>query len=338
MRVTRECAGAGSDATSQAAANVTDRRSATQKAWEHIFSKRGTTEVLDNFKILFPIDDFEYWQFSPLHKAVLAIGGTSLRELLQSNVSIDTINRTDSYGRTPLHWAALRGDLNSVELLLDSGADISATDELQNTPLLYAASADAARIVELMILRRADVNAVNSRGDSPLHFAARHREDAHVVRILVLAGARVDCKNKLGNTPIAGAAIMNRLSSGKYLLQNGADKDSSNKYGHTPLRETIHHNCHEFLEMLLREGARYDTINKSGSSILHAIALEGNTETVSILRAANMMGLDVNLRNAKGDTALDVYKKRIITPEGFPEAFSDLVASCHMAQSSCSGP
>jgi ankyrin repeat protein len=309
------------------AKEVVNQRSATQKAWEHIFTKRGTPDVLDRLQILFPNDDLEYWMFSPLHKSVLGLDGLLMSDLLGSHSGVVEVDHRDARRRTPLHWAALRGDLEAVELLLGAGADVDVVDEFNCTPLLYAVSSAVPRIVELLILRRANVNFTNNRGDTPLHYAARHKDDLESVKILVQAGARVDQKNFLGNTPFAGAAITNRVASGKYLLQCGADKQSSNKYGDTPLREAVHHNCHEFLQMLLNVGTRHDDINKSGSSVLHALALEGDTKTVEILRAASMTDLDTQLKNTRGEMPMDVCRKRIGAPEGFKEAFSQLLST-----------
>lgn len=261
-----------------------------------------------------------------MHKAVLAIEGFCLTKLLESDISIDKVNAVDARGLTGLHWAALRGDLKAVEFLLDAGADVDPVDQFRCTPLIYAVSCPTLRILELLILRRANVNSVNKRGDTPLHYAARHRDNAESVQILIQAGAEVDRKNFLGNTPFVGAAIMNRVASGRYLLEKGAEKHSCNKYGDTPLRETVYHNCHEFLQMLLDMGTRYDDVNSSGSSILHAVALEGDVETVKILQTANLTGLNAQLRNAKGETAMEVLQNRMSPPVGFLEAFSQLLA------------
>ncbi|KAH7139705.1 ankyrin repeat-containing domain protein [Dactylonectria estremocensis] len=303
--------------------------SATQKAWEHIFTKRGTPAILDSFKTLFPYDNLDHWNFSPLHKAVLGVEGFTLSQFVDSSTSVPGVHpdNTDAQQRTALHWAALRGDLSAVELLLNVKADVHVVDEFNCTPLTYAASAAIPRIVELLILSGANVNHVNGRGDSPLHYAARHKDDVESVRILVHAGAEVDRKNPLGNTPFAGAAIANRTAAGKYLLDEGADRYSTNKYGDSPLRETIHHNCHEFLCMLLEDGARYDDTNNHGSSLLHAIALEGDIKTIQIVKAAHLSGLDHQLKNTRGETAMDFCHKRIGAPEGFKEAFSDLVST-----------
>lgn len=53
--------------------NPSIRRSATEKAWDRVFTNHDKSQALDAFKTLFPNTDLECWQFSPLHEAVLGI-------------------------------------------------------------------------------------------------------------------------------------------------------------------------------------------------------------------------------------------------------------------------
>ncbi|KAL1872012.1 hypothetical protein VTK73DRAFT_1756 [Phialemonium thermophilum] len=307
--------------------------SATQRAWENIFTNRCTAEVVDAFKSLFADDDMDYWMFPALHKAVLGIEGLKLEKLLSPNSVASDINARDARRRTALHWAALRGDLGAVESLLEVGVEVNVIDSLQCTALIYGAATGVARIVELLLLSGADVHASNHRGDTPLHFAARHKDDVESAKVLLRAGARVDCRNNLGNTPFAGAAITNSFAVGRYLLKCGADRHTKNKFGDTPLRETIHHNCHGFLQMLLEDETSFDDVNKHGSSLLHALALEGDLETLQILSNASLGGLDARQTNNRGETAVDICRKRIGVPDEFKKAFLQLVEKLGYPQS-----
>jgi hypothetical protein len=142
------------------------------------------------------------------------------------------------------------------------------------------------------------------------------------VKLLLQAGSPVNCQNIYGHTPFIGAAIKNRYEIGAYLLQNGADMHRAGNNNDTPLFEAIFHNSHEFLRFLLSKGAKHTSVNKSGSTILHAAALEADPETIKILEESKPGGLDIDLCDKNGKTALEISKQRVAPPDGFREAFS----------------
>lgn len=59
-------------------------------------------------------------------------------------------NKTLLRGTTPLHIAAVRGDLGMVRELITAGADITATDSVFNTPLYYAGKAHHSEVVDVL--------------------------------------------------------------------------------------------------------------------------------------------------------------------------------------------
>ncbi len=70
------------------------------------------------------------------------------------------INAKDDDGFTPLHWTAIKGHKEIVELLIDNGANVNPKgDEFGMTPLHKAASKGHREITELLIANGADVNA-----------------------------------------------------------------------------------------------------------------------------------------------------------------------------------
>lgn len=72
--------------------------------------------------------------------------------------------------RLLIHWAALGGNENLVDFLLNSGSSVDPKDDTNCTPLILAASAGRYEVVKLLASRGADVNHKTNRGQSSLHY------------------------------------------------------------------------------------------------------------------------------------------------------------------------
>jgi peptidoglycan/LPS O-acetylase OafA/YrhL len=81
----------------------------------------------------------------------------------------ETIDSPDpELGITPLGWAALKGELDVVTRLLESGADVNRANRDGSTPLHCAAFLGRHEVVAVLIAHGADVNARNHAGEHPL--------------------------------------------------------------------------------------------------------------------------------------------------------------------------
>lgn len=134
-----------------------------------------------------------------------------------------------------IHDAALRADLDQVELLLDSDATLVNTHAGRGkTPLHQAVTSGSDEMVALLLRRGADPNATDDTGMTPLHVAASWTTTARA-GLLVEAGAEVDARDSIGNTPLHEAALNGRGSMSYFLLKSGADPRVENALGQTPL-------------------------------------------------------------------------------------------------------
>ena len=77
--------------------------------------------------------------------------------LIQKGADVNLKNTKD--GLTPLMVAAYNGDMEMVDLLLKSKADVNAADSKGNTPLMIASANDDAEMVKWSIENGAKVNA-----------------------------------------------------------------------------------------------------------------------------------------------------------------------------------
>ncbi len=105
-------------------------------------------------------------------------------------------------------WAAAQsGDLDAIERHLKSGVAVDAIDpERGGTPLVWAAIAGRAETVQRLIDRGADVNVVGSDGGTALHGAAFLGHEK-TVEVLIRNGANLSVVNKDGSTPLDAALL-----------------------------------------------------------------------------------------------------------------------------------
>ena len=123
----------------------------------------------------------------------------------------DVINAKDNDGKTALMGAAVNGHTQTVQLLLEKGADVNAVIEkdyrigylekwqVGKTALIYAAANGHTKIVQLLLEKGADVNAKKYDGSTALMLAA---DNGHtkIVKLLIEKGADVNAKNNYGLT------------------------------------------------------------------------------------------------------------------------------------------
>ncbi|HLV98433.1 MAG TPA: sigma-70 family RNA polymerase sigma factor [Ktedonobacterales bacterium] len=103
-------------------------------------------------------------------------------------------------GFTPLHRAAVNGDVALASLLLAQGADPNARADLGQTPLHMAVLAGQAASVVCLLASGADPNLGAHHSMTPLHWAVCH-ERRDLAQLLLAAGARADLPDAGQRTP-----------------------------------------------------------------------------------------------------------------------------------------
>lgn len=101
-------------------------------------------------------------------------------------------------GYSPLHYAATRGHLDVLQLLLDFGWSIDTRNDLFETPLHLAAYNGHTLSAECLLDRGADVNALNRDDETPLFYATR-KKHFRVARLLIRRECDLSIKNRFGD-------------------------------------------------------------------------------------------------------------------------------------------
>ena len=145
----------------------------------------------------------------------------AVRTLLQKKADV---NAPQIDGTTALHWAVQADDLETADLLIRAGANVSAANRAGATPLLLAAVNGNAAMIEKLIKAGADPNApLTKSGDTALMMAARTGK-IDAVKVLLDRGAKVNAKETWGDTTALMWAVSERHPDVvKLLIERGAD-------------------------------------------------------------------------------------------------------------------
>ena len=176
---------------------------------------------------------------------------------------------------TPLHDAAIRGDVDKARELLKHG--------------------------------RYDVNCRSGYGQTPLHYACRDRHVDMVRMLITEFQADTTLQDRLGNTPLHEEAVW---GSGEVALtlitEFGCDANLPNIDGYTSLHRACEYG-HASVVWKIGKYASVLATDKNGDTPLHIAAAGGQMECVQAL-----LQLDppIMLRNAAGKTARDIARHR----------------------------
>jgi ankyrin repeat protein len=275
------------------------------------------------------IDHAELWCFSRLHKVVLGILHLNLEMELRDPGIASLIDSYDLHGKTPLHWAAARGDVRATEHLLRAGAArvLEKRDNDGKTALHLAVATHNVRCVEVLLMAGANVHARDSRGDDAFLIAVYSQDETAVLEALLLGGSSLDSRNSGNTSALQSAAAQNWTKICAYLLEKGADIDSFDDNGDTPLFETIYYNCYGPLSLLLGQSINLGHTNRYGWTALHVAALYGDEKTLQMLASARLVGIDSEAKDLKGRTAKEAFKTRHESPNELKMGFENLLTS-----------
>nr|XP_012300437.1 ankyrin repeat domain-containing protein 29 isoform X2 [Aotus nancymaae] len=205
-------------------------------------------------------------------------------------------------------WAARRGNLALLKLLLNSGrVDVDCRDSHGTTLLMVAAYAGHIDCVRELVLQGADINLQRESGTTALFFAAQQGHN-DVVRFLFGFGASTEFRTKDGATALFLAAQGGYLDVIRLLLASGAKVNQPRQDGTTALLKAANKGYNDVIQELLKFSPTLGIL-KNGTSALHAAVLSGNIKTVALLLEA---GADPSLRNKANELPAELTKNERI--------------------------
>ncbi|KAI5616475.1 ankyrin repeat domain-containing protein 12 isoform X1, partial [Silurus asotus] len=142
----------------------------------------------------------------------------------------DKVNKRNERGETPLHMAAIRGDVKQVKELIGLGADVNMKDFAGWTPLHEACNLGYYDVAKVLIGAGAEVNTQGLDDDTPLHDASSsgHKD---IVKLLLQHGGNAFQANKRGERPVdvADSQEVEQLLKGEISLSDPDDSSSDSE-------------------------------------------------------------------------------------------------------------
>jgi ankyrin repeat protein len=201
----------------------------------------------------------------------------------------------ESYGQTPLEWAAEEGHDAVVKLLLDNGTAVNATNRNGQTPLHVVANRGRQAMVQLLLDRGANMGTADQDGQLPLHIAAREGHEA-VVELLLNRGADINSVSRDDQSPLFWAALNGHEPVVALLLDRGAAIhnhyylgegiraiDAAYAAGTIPLNAAVKQGHKGVAKLLLDKGTYSHTPDKLGYTALYLAISNGDEALVKLL-------------------------------------------------------
>ena len=287
-----------------------------------------STEDVEALRCLTQGSDFiEEQNFTVLHNIVLGMSMADLEEELLHHP--ENINTPDAMGRTPLAWAACRGDERAIVILLQHGARVNTLDVQHSGVVGHAADRSYATCVRLLLEAGANPDIASARGHkvgNPLNVAARNASDPMVVKTLLDFGAEIESCGVDGNTALIHAARRDNASFATLLLEYGANINATSAAEQTPLTTAVTFNSHNVLQLLLDRWFEYSQCPRlTGPHLLQIVALYADVETLAILTATDHLKLKYDRNYLLGDFMSQLNERPDATPK-LTQAFTELIA------------
>lgn len=197
------------------------------------------------------------------------------------------VNARDEDGRTALWLATARGEAQTVQHLLDSGADVDRVDSNGITPLMMAASRGDLDLLQKFVAAKADSELLDAKGHSALqHAILAGKSDALEFLLNARGEARFSEKNAADLLSLADdsgqpemvAAVLNRMPGNlSWTPETRRALQASLDRGQTALTR-----------LLLEKHSAPPTVEGKSTPLLAHALLANDFETCSELLAAGL--------------------------------------------------
>ena len=162
------------------------------------------------------------------------------------------INDKTNEGLTALHYAANKGNIPLLKLLIENGANVDAVTNLgQNLMHMAAEGNQPSMLIYLITEQHLSAQSVDENGSTPLHWACYSGAE-EAVNFLLNLNVNINDQDKEKLTPLHLATNEGRENIVLKLLQKNADRNLANNKGELPI-DLARKKNHKKIEQILGE-------------------------------------------------------------------------------------
>lgn len=291
---------------------------------------------------ILPMDQvMEAAELTGLHKIAMGIRWMSVADYVASN-GYDDVNTGDSNSQTPLYYASAQGNSAVVQSLLQAGASPDGVPKQGSssappavpqawTPLCVAARNGHLDVVQQLLGAGAQANLRCKHNRTALHECSPSRGDhalqdtfVDISACLVAHGADLKAEDSYRSTVLDTTCIRDHARVAAFFIERGVDPTHRDWEGSNALHNSVGMNsltCAALLLGLGQERSGLAGIDDNGSSTLHYTATGGSADMMALLAGSGLCGLDAELKDEQGRTALDVLNGRSGVTDELRDAF-----------------
>ena len=230
--------------------------------------------------------------------------------LIKANTNV---NITDKRGNSVFSWTE---NETTIKRLLENDATI----ETKNSALVYAAKRGNLHLIKILIDKGASIKNSGARAllsATSSHYIKQVDEQKLIdtVNFLLDSGINVNSEDSTGWTGLLWATYFERILIAKLLINRGADINSKcsckqhNAGGYTPLMLAVNKNNYDLVSLLLTNGAHVNEKNNDGKTPLMLAAWQSQLNK-NIVPALLNAGSRLNEQDNNKQTAMSIAKSR----------------------------